>query len=194
MKIKQLLATRGIHYFVTRFGPMCLRGLAFDEKYRRGDWNFKEEGSSELASTIRQYLRGGDLLILGCGGASILDSFEPTAFSSVLGLDLSAEAVHLAGRFARENVLFKVGNMVTFQCPRDYDVVLLSESLYYVPLFQQEKLLKRQAGHLKPGGVIIVTLAQARRYHAIIEMIRQSFQMVEDRSFTNSERHLLVFH
>ena len=81
-----------------------------------------------------------------------------------------------------------------FQCPRDDHVVLLSESLYYVPSFQQKKVLKRLAEHLKSGGVIIVTLAQARRYHAIIELIHQGFQMVEDRSFINSERHLLVFH
>jgi hypothetical protein len=41
MRLKQLLAAKGIHYFVTRFGPARLRGMAFDEKYRRGDWSFK---------------------------------------------------------------------------------------------------------------------------------------------------------
>jgi|GEM_PF-987266 len=190
---KQLLAAKGIHYFVTRFGPTRLRSLAFDEKYRRGDWNFKGESSDELSSTIRKYLHGGDLLILGCGGASILDGFEPTAFSSVLGLDLSAEAVRLASRFARENILFQTGDMVTFQCPRAYDVILFSESLYYVPPSQQEEVLKRLVGHLKLGGVFIVTLAQSKRYHAIIELIRRCFQIVEDRKFSGSERHLLVF-
>src|ERR1035441_9818662 len=123
MRLKQLLAAKGIHYFVTRFGPARLRGLAFDEKYRRGDWNFKGESSDELPSTIRKYLRGGDLLVLGCGGASILDSFNATEFSSVLGLDLSAEAVRLASRFARDNIIFQVGDMVTFQCGKDYDVI-----------------------------------------------------------------------
>jgi SAM-dependent methyltransferase len=193
MRFKQLLAAKGIHYFVTRFGQARLRGLAFDEKYRSGDWNFKGESSDELPSTIRKYLRGGDLLILGCGGASILGSFEPAAFTSVLGVDLSAEAVRLASRIARDNILFQVGDMVTFQCPKDYDVILFSESLYYVPSSQQGELLKRLAGHLKPGGVFIVTLAQAKRYHAIIELIRRNFHMVEDRKFANSERQLLVF-
>jgi SAM-dependent methyltransferase len=146
-----------------------------------------------LPSTIRKYLRGGDLLILGCGGASILDSFEPAAFTSVLGLDLSAEAVRLASRFATENILFQVGDMVTFQCPKAYDVILFSESLYYVPPSQQEELLKRLARHLKPRGVFIVTLAQPKRYSAIIELIRRCFQAMEDHTFANSERHLLVF-
>jgi 2-polyprenyl-3-methyl-5-hydroxy-6-metoxy-1,4-benzoquinol methylase len=193
MRLKRLLAAKGIHYFVTRFGPAWLRGLAFDEKYQRGDWNFKGESSNELPSVVQKYLRGGDLLILGCGGASILDSFEPAAFSSVLGLDLSTEAVRLASRFARENILFQVGDMVGFQCPRDYDVILFSESLYYVPSSRQEEVLRRLAGNLKAEGALVVTLAQARRYHAIIELIRRCFQVVEDRKFSNSERHLIVF-
>lgn len=194
MRLKQILAARGIHYFVTRFGPAWLRGLAFDEKYRRGDWNFKGESSDELPSVIRKYLRAGDLLILGCGGASVLESLRKEAIGSVLGLDLSSEAVRLANRYADRNISFQTGDMVTFQCPRDYDVILFSESLYYVPSAQQEALLKRLAKHLKPGGAVIVTLAQADRYHAIIELIRGRFQVVEDHKFSNSERHLLVFH
>jgi trans-aconitate methyltransferase len=192
MRLKQLLAAKGVHYFVTRFGPARLRAMAFDEKFRRGDWNFKND-SEELPSVIRTYLRGGDLLILGCGAASILDKFEPTAVASVLGVDLSTEAVRLAGRFARGNVRFEVGDMVKFQCPKDYDVILFSESFNYVPSAQQEGLLRRLAGHLKAGGAIIVTLAQAKRYQAIIELIRGGFQVVEDRKFENSERQLLVF-
>lgn len=193
MNLKRLLVTKGIHYFVTRFGPMRLRSLAFDEKYRSGAWNFRGESSDHLPCVILKYLRNGDLLILGCGGASILESFEPDTFSSVLGLDLSEEAVRMASRFARKNISFRTGDMVTFECPRDYDVILFSESLNYVPTSQQEKVLKNLAKHLKGGGVIVVTLAQSTRYHAIIELIRSRFEIVEDRRFSGSERHLLVF-
>ncbi len=193
MRLKKLLAAKGIHYFVTRFAPAWLRSLAFDEKYRQGDWSFKDEGSDELPSVIRKYLHAGDLLILGCGGASILGSFDPAEFTSVLGVDLSSEAVQLASRFAGKNILFQTGDMVTFQCPGNYDVILFAESLYYVPALQRQALLKRLAGHLKPGGVCVVTLAQPKRYHAIIELVRTHFQMVEDHQFANSERHLLVF-
>jgi len=76
---------------------------------------------------------------------------------------------------------------------KDHDVILFSDLLCYLPLLQQEELLTKLAGHLKPGGVLIVTLVQAKRYHSIIELIRRRFQMVEDRKFANSERHLLVF-
>jgi len=90
------LAARGLHYFVTRFGWDSLRSAAFDEKYRRGDWNFEGEASQELSSIVRKYLRGGDLLIMGCGSASILQGFDSSTFVSVLGLDLSTEAIRLA--------------------------------------------------------------------------------------------------
>jgi SAM-dependent methyltransferase len=193
MKFKQLLAVKGIHHLVTRFGPSRLRSLAFDAKYRRGDWNFTGESSDELPSTVLRRARGGDLLILGCGSACILASFKPGAFSSVLGVDLSEEAIRLARRFANGNISFSVGDMTMFQCPKSYDVILFSESLNYVPSSRQLGLLKRLSDHLKPGGAFIVTLAQARRYHAIIEMIRGSFHMLEDQNFTGSERHLLVF-
>jgi hypothetical protein len=41
--------------------------------------------------------------------------------------------------------------------------------------------------------VIIVTIAQAKRYGEIIERIRKNFAVVEDRPFSGSNRHLIVF-
>jgi len=192
MRIKRLLAARGIHYLATRFGPSWLRSMAFDEKYRRGDWNFHSDGA-ELPLIVSRYLRGGDLLMLGCGSASLLDSLEAPAFASVLGVDLSEEATRLASRIRRQNIAFQVGDMLRFQPPKQYDVVLFSESLYYVPATQQVEMLNRYAARLKAGGVIIVTFAQVTRYEDIIERVRGNFLMIEDRAFTGATRHLLVF-
>jgi 2-polyprenyl-3-methyl-5-hydroxy-6-metoxy-1,4-benzoquinol methylase len=193
MKLQKLLAARGIHYLATRFGWQKLRGLAFDEKYRQGDWNFSTEGTGELAAVIRHYLREGDLLIMGCGGASILKDLEASKLKSALGIDLSSEAIRLAGRFASEKISFQLADMVTFQCPRPYDVILFSESLNYVPVASQESFLRRLAESLKPGGVFVVTIAQAKRYADILEGIRKSFHVLEDRPFSGSSRQLIVF-
>lgn len=191
--LKQLLAARGIHYMVTRFGPKKLRSLAFDAKYERGDWSFNRESSDELPATVRSYGHGGDLLILGCGSATIFASLPPLDFSSVLGVDLSEEALRRASRFANANVSFVAGDMVTFHLARPYDVILFPESFYYVPSSKQLGLLKRLCENLKPNGAFIVTLAQAERYRSIIEVIRGSFHVLEDRNFESSKRHLLVF-
>src|SRR5580704_15021259 len=123
MPFKRILAAKGIHYLATRFGPARLRGMAFDEKYKRGDWNFSEDGA-EMPLVVSKYLHGGDLLMLGCGSATLLGQFEPGAFRSVLGLDLSEEAIRQAREIKRENISFQVADMVTFPCPRPYDVIL----------------------------------------------------------------------
>ena len=191
--IRKLLAAKGIHYIVTRFGPRKLRSIAFDEKYRSGAWNFGGTNDSGLANTVRRYLRNGDLLIMGCGGASVLGELEGSSLQSALGLDLSEEAIRLARRSAPVNAKFQLADMVTFECPHPYDVILFSESLYYVPGGRQVALLNRLGAHLKPGGAFVVTLAEANRYQDIIERIRANFRILEDHLFPGSTRHLLVF-
>lgn len=191
--IKRLLATRGIHYLVTRFGSKKLRGMAFDERYRQGDWHSQGDSTGELPEIVRHYLRQGDMLVMGCGGASVLEGLEAHGLNSALGVDLSEEAILLASRYSSQKVSFVIANMETFNCPRSYDIILFSESLYYVRLGNQERLLRRLGKHLKPGGVFVVTLAQAKRYQDMLEGIRKKFLIIADRTFTGSTRHLIVF-
>ena len=193
MKFKQLLAARGIHYAVTRFGPAWLRGLAFDAKYQRGSWRFQEEVTGELSAVVRQYLKKGDLLVMGCGGASILAGLEADGLNSALGIDLSEEAIRLAKRYASEKVSFQRADMISFVCPKKYDVILFSESLNYVPHGSLDAFLERLVADLKPGGSIISTLAQPKRYEEILKHIRQRFAVEVDCNFSGSVRHLIVF-
>jgi 2-polyprenyl-3-methyl-5-hydroxy-6-metoxy-1,4-benzoquinol methylase len=192
MRLNCLLNAKGIHYLIRRFGPTWLRSKAFDEKYQSGAWEFHSE-SKEMSAVATKYLRGGDLLMPGCGIAAILEGLDPSGFSSVLGVDLSEEGIRRARQFEGPKIAFQTGDMVQFQCPSDYDVILFAECLYYVGSSQQLKMLKNYASHLKPGGVIIVTFAQAKRYASILELIRQNFEVIEDRSFSGSSRHLMIF-
>lgn len=193
MNLRRLLAARGIHYIVTRFGPAKLRSMAFDEKYRQGDWRFSGDSTGELPAVVRRYLRQGDLLVMGCGGASILEGLEADGLNSALGIDLSEEGIRLASRYASSRITFQQADMTAFVCPRSYDVILFSESLNYVPMGDQAGLLIRLGTSLKPGGVFVVTFAQSKRYHDMIEGIRGQFDILEDRNFPGSARHLLVF-
>lgn len=191
--LKRLLAARGIHYLVTRFGSRKLRALAFDGKYQSGRWGSHHDGGGELAAMVSQYLRKGDLLILGCGGATVLEGLEASGLNSALGVDLSAEAVRLASRFASSRVAFLVQDMELLKWNSDYDVILFSESLYYVPAQRQLPLLRRLGNHLKHGGVFIVTLAEPKRYADILNLIRGGFDVRVDRAFGGSFRHVIVF-
>jgi 2-polyprenyl-3-methyl-5-hydroxy-6-metoxy-1,4-benzoquinol methylase len=190
--LNRLLAIPGIHYFVRRFGSAKLRGMAFDGKYQRGDWNFHSD-TRELPQIIQRYLNSGDLLILGCGSTSILADLDKSALKSVTGIDLSSEAIRLANRFASDRMSFRVSDMEAFESSSEYDVILFSESLYYVPLGRQLRLFRNLVRHLKSNGVFIVTLAEPERYSSILALIRTNYRLLEDRPFLGSTRHLIVF-
>jgi 2-polyprenyl-3-methyl-5-hydroxy-6-metoxy-1,4-benzoquinol methylase len=192
MNVRRLLVARGIYGLILRWGPKKLRAAAFDQKYVSGAWHFPPD--DELALVVRNYLRGGDLLLLGCGGSAVLNSLKSSELTSALGIDISEEAIALAARFSSDRISFQVADMVLFECSQFYDVILFSESLYYVSLREQKALLRRFGENLKADGVFVVTVCETTgRYLDLLSEIRRTFHIVEDRSFRESERHLLVF-
>lgn len=193
MDLRRLLGLKGIHYLATRFAPLKCRGIAFDEKYRCGRWAFETDGGPELTSVICRYLQKGDILILGCGSASILEDLKREGLNSALGVDLSQEGIRLASRFACDNISFQIADMTTFECPQVYDVILFSESLNYVPAIKQIYLLKRLARSLRPNGALLVTLSDTKRYGDILLRIRQNFDVLEDLMLPGSNRHVIAF-
>jgi SAM-dependent methyltransferase len=183
----------GVQYLATRFGGAALRRWGFDEKYRSGAWNYATEPSAELVQIVERYARGGHVLMLGCGTGSIATALRPDSFTSFLGVDLSPEGVARANRQCSSKVRFQVSDMLQFQSEQKFDVILFSESLYYLRPGRRRPLLARIARMLAPRGRIIVTIAQPRRFAGILRMVRRHFRVEEDRCFTDSQRHLLVF-
>jgi trans-aconitate methyltransferase len=189
--LRRILTLPGFQFFATRFGGSSLRRISFDEKFRRGDWNFSP--GAEFTQTLERYGNGGDILMLGCGSASVAGAMKSESYRSILGLDISGEAINRASKHQSDRIKFELGDMETFECPRQFDAILFSESLYYVGPFKRLPLLKRLAKSLTTTGVIIVTIAQPGRYSNLIEIIRREFDVVEDRKFSGSDRQLLVF-
>jgi SAM-dependent methyltransferase len=75
----------------------------------------------------------------------------------------------------------------------EYDLILFEESLYYVP-FSRQRLLRRYARSLRPGGLFIVTVAHPDQFTGMIRMIRTNFQIIEDKFASPlSGRLLLAF-
>jgi SAM-dependent methyltransferase len=189
---KKILGMRGIHYLVTRFGWKGLRRLSFDEKFRKGDWIFNGE-NPDLVQLVESYSGKGHILALGCGTASIAGVLNPESFQSFLGVDLSTEAISLAGKHANEKIRFECGDMLQFQCPRKYNVILFPNSLNYAERLSRKKLLRTLSLSLAPGGRIIVSLAQPARYEGIINMIREEFSVEVDRDLQSAGGRVLVF-
>ena len=191
--ISKLLKLRGIHFFATRFGSKPLRKLAFEEKFRSGEWNFASDNPRELMDHVKRHANNGNILIMGCGGASILRDLAPDSYASVLGIDLSSEAIRLASHYASPKVAFQQADMTEFQCSKPYDLIIFSESINYIPFFQRKRYLQKMCQGLKPGGSILITISQAKRYRHIFRMITKNFEVLADRQFTGSTRRLILF-
>jgi SAM-dependent methyltransferase len=161
--------------------------------YKSGRWLF-DDCSKELIAAIEQYASKGNILILGCGTASIVSYLNQDKFEYLLGVDLSPVAIAKSrDRCGNYKIHFQVGDMLEYRCERKYDVILFSESLYCVTATQRESLLKKLSQNLSVGGRIIVTLYDAKRYMNIIEMIRDVFVVTKEEKMEGTERYLMVF-
>jgi trans-aconitate methyltransferase len=191
---RRLLRLPGLQFLATRMGGRTLRRWSFDEKFRTGEWSFGSAPASELVRTVERYADGGDILMLGCGTGSIGRALDPNFFDSFLGVDLSPEAISRANQTANHKIRFQVGDMIEFTSPQPFNVILFSESLYYIKPWQRRKLMSRAAGMLAPAGRLIITVAQPDRFASMLKMLRAAFAVDVDRNFADSRRWLLVLH
>lgn len=178
--------------FATRCCGRRVRRWAFDQMYRSGKWDFDDK-SPELITAIEDYSSKGAILILGCGTASIVRHLNQDAFQYLLGIDMSPEAISRANRHSNGKVHFEVGDVLEYQCQRNFDVILFPESLYYIKATEQEGLLKRLSRHLNPEGCIMVTVVNPKGYGDIIQMVRTSFKVLREACFNGEDRFLLAF-
>jgi 2-polyprenyl-3-methyl-5-hydroxy-6-metoxy-1,4-benzoquinol methylase len=142
---------------------------------------------------VEKYARKGRILDVGCGTGSLASDLNPDSFESYLGIDVSAAAISIAKKRKSQKMDFEVGDLRHYECREKYDLIVFEESLYYIPLFRQ-RLLRRYAQYLRPGGLFVVTVAHPNQFRGMIRMIRKNFQIVEDRlTSPNGGRVVLVF-
>jgi trans-aconitate methyltransferase len=192
--LKGLRVAKGVFYLLTRYAGSAMRRCSFDEYYKSGRWDYLDsDHSREMVRVVEKYANKGRILDMGCGPGILVSLLNPGSFEYYRGIDASSEAIALAQKRAGEKIGFEIGDIQSYECEDNFDLIVFEESLYYVPFFRYQ-LLNRYAKWLRPGGVFIVTVADPRRYAQMIRMIRGKFRVLEDRSFQNSKRLLLVFH
>jgi len=193
--LRKLCAVKGVHYLVTRFGPAPLRKIAFDEVYRSGRWDaLDRKSSADLVQAVQTHARGGRILDLGCGTGLLATSVPAGAYSEYLGVDVSAEALERAQAKANEKVHFALADIEKYRPPHAFDLIVFQESLMYVNPLSRQQVLQSYREHLAADGRFLVTVVQSARFAAMLNMIRERFRIIEDRTLENS-RHwrLLVF-
>ena len=105
----------------------------------------------------------GDLLDLGCGrGQLAVLLLEAAAADRVVGVDWDAEKVAAAERASVGlEARFLVGDVRTAEVAAA-DTVLLVDVLHYLAPAEQDALLARAAGLVRPGGRLVVRDASTR--------------------------------
>jgi SAM-dependent methyltransferase len=93
-------------------------------------------------------------LDVGCGSSGRIIDFLISHGFDVEGLDISSRMIELAKQ-RHPHVTFHHADICAWEFPRKYDFISAWDSVWHVPLRQQEPVLKKILHGLTPGGVYI---------------------------------------
>jgi SAM-dependent methyltransferase len=114
-----------------------------------------------IFSTIRQHCASAKILVLTCGAGGLSLELARQGHD-VLGIDISAGAIAIAQKFAKENpykknfgsLKYRVADLNQLELPaKAFDVVLAWDGLHHI--IYQERLLGQIRTALKSGGLFI---------------------------------------
>jgi SAM-dependent methyltransferase len=153
MTLLGLLEKIGVRSSVDR--PQWLSRFIFNVEYKVGAWDYLNSCRGDpYAQIILRYAPNARILDLGCGTAKNVE-LRPRTYVRYLGVDFSQEAIRRARLNARPHTEYEVANILDYKPAGTFDVVLLREVLYYLPIASVRGLLRRLADCLSPRGVIV---------------------------------------
>lgn len=150
-----------------------LNAALWNAQYRLGIWDYldaKTDGQEPLLLAERHTPHPA-ILDLGCGTSTNL-RLAPGTYRRYHGVDISGKAITRARALARPECTFEVADILRYETSERFDVILLREVLYYLPVQALKGFLRRLAGWLNPGGKIIIQIWSPGAHDDIIAAIR----------------------
>ncbi len=134
---------------------------------------------------IQKYANQGSILDLGCGSGNTGVELDSSAYQDYTGVDISDVAIRRAkakteehGRKGKNQ--YVQDEILSYVPSQQFDVILLRDSIYYLPTSKVKAMLSRYGRYLKENGVFIVRLWSVRgRYRVIEELIRKDFRVID---------------
>jgi SAM-dependent methyltransferase len=167
-------------------GPQSIKKRLWDSEFARGSWQCLDTSAGDYVYPfVERFAHGGSVLDLGCGSGSTGVELDVNDYGTYTGVDISEVAVGKAreraeasGRGKKNQYL--QSDILTFDPPGKYDVILFRDSLYYIAPEKMVKMLVRYSSHLNSNGVFVARLFDVRGKHsAIVDMIEAGFDVVE---------------
>jgi SAM-dependent methyltransferase len=116
--------------------------------------NLQKNGIAQCERAIQFSKKRGAALDVGCGSNGrfldllLMHDFEPE------GVDVSARMIALA-RQRHPGISFYEADIAQWKFARKYDFILAWDSIWHLPLEQQEPVLKKICEGLEPQGIFI---------------------------------------
>jgi SAM-dependent methyltransferase len=178
--------------FFRRYGPSKIKQKIWDAEYKKGKWLIPvgTDRSDILYSIIERYLKGGDILDLGCGNARFLRLKDICRIYT--GVDISNSLIQQEKSFQYDRAEYYVSNIEEFIPSRKYGVILFSESIYYIPYHKILKTLIRYKNYLEDGA-FVVRMWNKDKYEKITELIDNNFIVLE-KHISNKNGITIAFH
>jgi len=128
---------------------------AIADRWASDDFS-KENGILQHKRAIAFATGREKALDIGCGcSGRILDLLIAEGFAPE-GLDISQRMIELARR-RHADVTFHHADICEWQFPCQYDFISAWDSIWHIPLQQQERVMAKILAGLSPGGVFIFT-------------------------------------
>ncbi len=100
---------------------------------------------------------GGHVLDVGCGAGRPIAAHICDSGYRVTGIDFSREMLRLVSE-AFPTGDWRYGDMRTLDLPERFDGIIAWDSFFHLTRDEQRSTLKLFAAHLRPGGVLLVTV------------------------------------
>jgi 2-polyprenyl-3-methyl-5-hydroxy-6-metoxy-1,4-benzoquinol methylase len=97
------------------------------------------------------------VLDLGCAGGTLLPVLQERGVQSYIGVDISHAALAEARR-AYPSAEYQVGTVENFHSTKSFDLIVLSEVLYYLDFRYVVANVRRCSELLVPGGMLCISL------------------------------------
>jgi len=166
---------------LSRRRSAAMEAQAWDRDYGRGAYD-RLGDLDELAhhAVIAGYVArlnpDGDILDIGCG-SGVSERLLRRWYRRYHGVDFSAEGIAQARGGAPEDARFTVADACLFVPDQPADVIVMSEVVEYFD--DLEAQMRRYAGHLKPGGHVIVSMWVSQRNLVLWPRIDDALAVVD---------------
>ena len=121
-------------------------------------------GVAQVNRALQFCQPGGSALDVGCGAGGRIVRLLQQHQLAVTGIDVSAEMIKLAIENHPEESFF-VDDICSFESDEQFDFVVAWDSIFHLPLEQQEPVVNKLCALLKPAGVLIYTFGDAQGEH-----------------------------